>query len=338
MQNTVPDTMKAFELTSYTADQNSFRIIDKPVPAIKENGVLIKMHAAPINPSDLMFMRGLYGIKKKLPVVPGFEGSGTVIQCGSAVKQIQPGMSVSCTAPIMGDGTYAQYMHTSEENCIPLIKNVSLEQGATFFVNPLTAWAMVGLAEEGNHRAIIQTAAASALGKMIQKLCARKNIEVINIVRRQEQVETLQAMGSQYILNSTDAKFLRDLKRMAKKLQATYFLDAVAGELAFEILTAMPYGSQALVYGALSEQNIPVNAGIMLFQKKTLSGFWLSSWSHEKGNEFVIQTAQQAQTYLDSDLHTEIHKIFPISQAYEAIEYYKTNMSKGKTLITMQPD
>ncbi|MEM7180684.1 MAG: zinc-binding dehydrogenase [Spirochaetota bacterium] len=329
----IPAKMKAFELTSYTADKDSFRVVEKDTPKVKENGVVLKMAASPINPSDLAFVRGMYGVKKRLPVVPGFEGSGTVVACGSEVKNIKVGMRVSCTASFTGDGTWAEYMATSEENCLPLTDEVTLEEGAAFFVNPLTAWIMVSIAEEGGHKAIVQTAAASALGKMVQKLCRRKNIPVINIVRRQEQVDDLQQLGSEYVLNSNDDKFLRELKKTSKKLEATFVLDAVAGQLLFDVLTAMPYASKALVYGALSEQAIPVNAGVLIFQKKSIEGFWLTSWLHEQGQEKVIAVAKEAQKYLKTDLHTEIYKKFSVEDAYEAIECYKENMSKGKVLI-----
>jgi NADPH:quinone reductase len=114
------------------------------------------------------------------------EGSGTVIETGEGMMPgLLNGRRVACTAVLKGDGTWAEYMVTSAQSCIPLNKNVSLEQGSMLIVNPLSALAMFEMAQHGKHRAIVSTAAASALGGMILRLGKRRNIPVIHVVRRQ---------------------------------------------------------------------------------------------------------------------------------------------------------
>lgn len=328
----LPQKNKGLELTSYEGKESDFRVIEKPIPNLKAKDVLIKMYGAPINPSDLMFVRGLYGIKKKLPAFAGFEGSGTVVAVGSEVRFLQVGMDVSCTSST-GDGTWAEYTITAEENCIPLIDDVTLEEGACFFVNPLTAVAMVDIVKSSGSKALVQTAAASSLGQMLYKYSKTNGLEAINIVRKPEQEEILRSIGAEHILNSNDKNFESNLKKLSKKLEATVLLDAVAGELSFQILAALPYGSKMISYGALSEQSIPVNAGLMIFQNKKIEGFWLSSWIYNKGYQNVIELAQKAQKYLKTDLRTEIKRKFLIEEGYQALDYYKNNMTGGKILI-----
>src|SRR5580698_4944044 len=115
---------------------------DISTPEPKAEQVLVKMAAAPINPSDLVFLRNQYGIKKKLPIVPGFEGSGTVVASNAGLYgRWLMGKRVACHAPEKGNGTWAEFMATDTARIIPLTKAVTLEQGASLLVNPLTAWA-----------------------------------------------------------------------------------------------------------------------------------------------------------------------------------------------------
>src|SRR5690606_38019070 len=111
--------------------------------------VLVKMHAAPINPSDLAFLKGGYGIKRPFPTVPGFEGSGTVVAAGKGLlPKLWMGKTVACAASPKYNGTWAEYMVTGAGSCVPLSKNVSLDQGAMMFVNPMTALAFFDLYEK----------------------------------------------------------------------------------------------------------------------------------------------------------------------------------------------
>ncbi|WCL49842.1 zinc-binding dehydrogenase [Leptospira sp. GIMC2001] len=324
--------MKGIILTNYTENPQLEFSAERKNPELKPNQVLIKNAYGSINPSDLMFLRGLYGIKKKLPVVPGFEGSGTVEEVGSEIKHLKKGDRVACVSS-SGDGTWGEFMATEEENCIPLLDSVSLEAGASIFVNPMTAWAMVNRAIKSGHTGIVQTAGASALGKMVVRICKEKNIPLISIVRRDDQVAALHEIGAEHVVNSSSAKFDREFMVLAKKQNTTYLLDAVAGEVAGKALTLMPAKSTLLSYGALSEKEIPIHAGIMIFQDKKVEGFWLTYWIQEIGIEAFHKEAREVQKHLDTTFHTVVNKIFPIEQGSEAVDYYSKNMSLGKVLI-----
>ena len=176
-----------------------------PVPQPGSGEVLVKMHSSPINPSDLAFLAGGYGIKKPFPVVPGFEGSGTVVAAGKGIlPKIWLGKKVACAASPKLNGCWAEYMVTSAASCVPLSKKISMEQGSMMFVNPMTAIAFFDVYNTTPNpskklRGIINTAAASALGRMIIQLGKQKGIPVISVVRREEQVEMLKKAGLQSI-------------------------------------------------------------------------------------------------------------------------------------------
>jgi len=330
--------MRALELRAFDGKPESLAFVERAVPRPGQGQVLVRIAATPINPSDVMFLRGMY-IKKPLPVIAGFEGSGIVVAAGSGfMPRLLMGKRVACAAPYNGDGTWAEYMLTSANFCIPLRKNISLEQGASLIVNPLTAWALMEIAKRGRHRAVVQTAAASALGRMILRLAKRFGIPVINVVRRQEQIDLLQGLGAQYALNSNAPNFDDDLKKLCHDLQATLAFDAVAGEMTNRILQAMPKQGRIIIYGALSEQGCLLDPRAFIFDDKHVEGFWLSTWLQNRNPINRVRTAMQMQKFLATDLKTEIRARLPLKEAANGLEQYTGGMTEGKILFIPNPN
>src|SRR5215469_8380753 len=196
MSAALPTQMKAVVLKDHDGTPQSLAVADLSLPPLRSGHVLIKMAASAIGPADHMFLKGQYGIIKPLPVVPGFEGSGTVIASGGGwMGRWLVGKRVACLAPEDGHGTWADYMVTSADICIPLFKNISLEQGASLTINPITAGALVEIARTDGRTAFVQTAAASTLGLMIARLAKRYQLTGIYIVRRPEHVQKLKNLG-----------------------------------------------------------------------------------------------------------------------------------------------
>jgi NADPH:quinone reductase len=328
--------MKALELRAYDARPESLVLAERPVPDPHHGQVLVRVAAAPINPSDLMFVRGLYGFKKALPAIPGFEGSGTVVAAGRGLRpRSLLGRRVACAATEVTNpwGTWAEYLVTSAETCVPLSRSVDLERAAMMLVNPLSAWALVEIARRGHHPAIIQTAAASALGKMIVRLGRRFGLPVINVVRRREQAEELRSLGAEHTVMSQEADFDRQLTLLARRLRATLAFEAVAGDLTRRVLDAMPRGGQVLVYGALSLEAAQANPAALIFEGKQVSGFWLSEWLRGKSLWDRFRVARQVQGMLTGDLQSRVQARLPLEAGAEALERYAQSMSAGKVLF-----
>ncbi|HEV2423354.1 MAG TPA: zinc-binding dehydrogenase [Terriglobia bacterium] len=328
--------MRALELRDYAAQPQSLVLVDRPVPRPGRGQVLIRVAAAPINPSDLMFVRGLYGFKKELPAIPGFEGSGTVVAAGPGLMpRILLRRRVACAAADARNrfGTWAEYAVTSAETVVPLSRSVDLERAAMMLVNPLSAWALVDIARRGRHRALIQTAAASALGKMVLRLGRRFSLPVINVVRRVEQADALRAIGAEHVAVSTDVHFDRELTLLARRLGATLALEAVSGDLTRRVLDAMPRGAQVLVYGALSLEAAQVNPAALIFEGKHVAGFWLTDWLRAMNLWERFRVARQVQGMLAGDLQSRVQARVPLEAGAEALDRYARNMSAGKVLF-----
>jgi NADPH:quinone reductase-like Zn-dependent oxidoreductase len=325
--------MTAVVLDSYTGP-NALRIERRPVPQPGPNEVLVKVAATPINPSDLAFLEGHYGFKKPTPIVPGFEGSGIVVAVGSGMMaRYLKGKRVACVSQERGDGVWAEYMVTSANLAFPLDASVSLEQGAMSVVNPLTAMAFLALAKEGRHKVIVQTAAASALGQMVNRLCKSEGIQVINIVRREAQKELLKAQGAEIVLNSSDTNFSKQLRDICEKHQSRLAFDAVAGPLSFQLLKAMPVQSKVIVYGGLSSEPAQVEAGQLIFEGKSIEGFWLTTRIGKKSFLQSLAIWQRAQKLISTDLKSEIRMQYPLNEVQKAIKEYQNQMTGGKFLL-----
>lgn len=264
-----------------------------PVPAPGPEEVVVRIEAAPINPSDLGLLLGPADlataesggdaenpvIRAKIPPTAlstlagrldtpmpvGNEGAGVVSAAGeSAGAQALLGRTVA----FWGGGSYAQYRTLKAADCLLLPEGTSPAQGASCFVNPLTALGMVEAMRREGHTALVHTAAASNLGQMLNRLCLADGIGLVNIVRSPGQVEILKQVGAVHVCDSTAPSFRDDLRQALAQTGATLAFDAVGGgRLADEILSAMEavanmsatgfsrYGSsthkQVYIYGAL---------------------------------------------------------------------------------------
>ena len=336
MNANIPKTMKAVILTEAGGLPT---VAEIPVPKPGNGEVLVKMFASPINPSDLAFLAGGYGIKKPFPVVPGFEGSGIVVSAGKGIlPKLWMGKNVACAASPKYNGCWAEYMVTTAASCVPLSKSISLEQGSMMFVNPMTALAFFeiykNLPNPGKKlRAIINTAAASALGRMIIKMGKTEGILVISIVRREEQVEILKAEGAENIINSNDSNFENQLKELAHKLNATVIFDCVGGKMVQQLIDAAPNESKLFIYGRLSPNACEIQPGNLLFTGSQIQGFWLTNRLKTQSVLQTLQNVRKVRSLIGNELGSAVYKTFQPEQIIEAIETYQNNMSKGKVLI-----
>ena len=333
----IPEQMTAVLLESYEGAAG-LRVVQRPVPQPGPKDVLIQVAAAPINPSDLSFLQGRYGFQKTLPTIPGFEGSGTVVAVGretGLMGRFLLGRRVACVTQQHGEGLWAEYAVTSANYALPLAGAVSLEQGAMSVVNPLTAVALIDSAQKGGHKAVLNTAGASALGLMLHRLGQQEGIEVVNIVRRAEQVTQLKQQGMRTVLNSSSATFAEELRDLCHGQKIRLAFDAIAGETPQQLLAAMPDHSRVTVYGNLAQQDVALNSGGLIFQDKSVDGFWLTRWVGQKNFLQSLLMWRRAQTLLLSALKTEVRARYPLAQAPQAVAEYEATMSGGKVLLVM---
>lgn len=206
--------MRALTITKYAKP-----LVLKEMPILKPqaNQVLVKVKASPINPSDLGFIHGVYGTKRPttFPVVPGLEGTGTIQELGSGVSKDLLGKNVSfffdSHNPKM-HGCWCEYVPVNLQDLVILKANTDYKKSACAVVNPFTALSFIKIAKEAKSKAIIHTAAASAVGRMLVHLGEDNGIEILNIVRNKHEEDVLKEINARHILNFTEADFDKKLK------------------------------------------------------------------------------------------------------------------------------
>jgi NADPH:quinone reductase-like Zn-dependent oxidoreductase len=334
MKTVIPEAMQAVQLKK---DGGPLSLRQIPVPRPGAGEVLIRMAASPINPSDLAFIAGGYGYEKTFPVIPGGEGSGTVVAAGPGLlPKFLLGKRVACAKPLPGNGAWAQYMLTRAALCAPLQKNISMEKGAMLLVNPLTVLAFFEILDREGHTALVNTAAASALGKMMVRMAMTKNIPLINIVRRKEQAELLFSLGAKYVLVSSEAGFDKDLSALAHSLKATFFLDAIGGTFTQQLIDAAPDDSLILLYSNLSREPARVSPHSLWDHNIRVEGFFLGTWAPRQSLLKILRLFNKVQKLAGTDLQTQVYKRLPLSSVRKALDLYQKNMTAGKILLEIE--
>jgi NADPH:quinone reductase len=328
----VPNTMQAVFLEK---KDGPLAVREVPTPAPGPGEVLVKIAAAPVNPSDLARIRSAHTWIDLAKFIPGLEGSGKVVAAGKGLlPKLWLGKRVVCASHNPENGTWAQYMLTKAGTCFPLSRKVSDEQGSMSMVNPLTALSFFEIAKQGSHKAIINNASASALGRIVELLGNKHHIPVINIVRSEKNADALRKRGSRYVLNSSDPSFLESLTDLSHQLNATVLFDSVCSEDLHKMIGALPVKSSVIIYGNLTgADQIMINPRNLIDNSIRISGFYLGSRSQENGLMKNMMNLLEVRKLMSHDLKINVQARFPLDKAQEAVDTYLNNMSAGKVLL-----
>ena len=309
-----------------------YREMALPTPGRGE--VLVKIEAAPVNPSDLSMLSGSYAVKPIYPFIPGIEGSGRVVGHGAGLlARLRMGKRVACTSSPGSGGTWAEYMVTSADKTVTLAHDTAFAEGASSLVNPMTALAFLRIIKRGRYKSAVNTAAASALGKMMIRILKKENISLINIVRRESQADTLRDAGAEFVLISTSPDFSEEFSSLANKLDSKLILDSVGGALASLLISKSPPGTRLLSYASLSGDNISIDPRELLQQNKSVSGFYLATWLDSQKLTSTLRDLAKVKKMISSELTTEISLQVPLSDINHAIKQYRENMTAGKIIL-----
>jgi NADPH2:quinone reductase len=340
-------------------------------PAADE--VIVRVEAAPINPSDLGLLlgpvdlstmrigagsepaltfdvpeqrRGALAARLGQPLPVGNEGAGTVVAAGDAAQSL-----LGRRVGMLGGGMYADYRKLPVQDVVPLPEGASAADGASMFVNPLSALGFVETARREGHRAIVHTAAASNLGQMLQKICLKDGVPLVNIVRSQEQEDVLRNIGATFVLNSKDADFRTKLTDAIAETGATIAFDAIGGgTLGSDIVQAMEqaasrtmaeysrYGSntfkQLYIYGALDLAPTTLNRLAFGFQW-SVSGWLLTPFLQKAGRETAMRMRQRVVDELTTTFASHYTRTIGLAEALQpdVLRAYERKATGEKYLI-----
>ncbi|UZE47155.1 zinc-binding dehydrogenase [Rhodopseudomonas sp. P2A-2r] len=351
----------------------SLKRVDIAEPGADE--VLVRVEAAPINPSDIGLLVGPADIanatasgsgdeavvKAKVPVqfmkamagrfdesmAVGNEGAGVVVKAGaSEAAQALLGKTVA----MIGGAMYAQYRTMKAADCLPLPEGTTPAEGASCFVNPLTSLGMVETMRRDGHKALVHTAAASNLGQMLNRICLKDGIDLVNIVRSAEQEKLLRDIGAKYVCDSTVPSFMDDLTEALIATGATLAFDATGGgKLQGQILTAMEamavkamkvysrYGStthkQVYVYGRLESK--PIEFSPTFGMAWSMGGWLLFPFLQKIGAADAQRLRERVAAELKTTFASHYTQVISLQEALQLdiLKAYNKRATGAKYLI-----
>lgn len=308
--------------------QDVLQLVDSPMPTCKPHEVLIRVTARNINPSDIMFVRGMYGITPKLPSSAGFEAAG-VVEKGDEAGKIKPGTRVMFTAI----GTWREYVCLSAAMVIPVPNEMPDEVACQAFVNPMTAYGMIEKSGLNAGEWLLITAGASAFGKFAIQMAKAKGIKVAATVRHDSQKEVLGKLGADLVINTESEKIQKVIPEQTEGGVHVIF-DAVGGMLGAKALSCLRPKGKMMVFGALALDNMPINSGLLIFKDLKIEGFWLSTWMDEMAERERGKAFKAVFGFLMNDKSKiDIEGKYKLEEFKDALEAYSKPGRNGKILF-----
>ncbi|HMG06337.1 MAG TPA: 2-enoyl thioester reductase domain-containing protein, partial [Chthoniobacterales bacterium] len=310
-------SLKAAIYEKHGLPSGVLRIVEQPWPEPAPDEVVVKMAAAPINPADLNAIEGKYPIRPSLPATPGMEGAGTVVEIGSAVRDIQIGALVILPHSL---GTWREACAAKAEKLVVVPDGIEPIQAAMLKVNPVTAWRMLhDFVSLRPGEWVVQNAANSGAGRAVIQIARELGYKTVNIVRREELVEELRGEGGDVVL--VDGENLRDeMAAQTQRAPIRLALNAVGGESALRMAKTLASDATIVTYGAMSLQPMSIPNGMLIFKNLRFTGFWVNKW-------YDGATAQQRADTLGplfemvqrGLLRAKVEKTYPLVEAQAAI-------------------
>jgi NADPH:quinone reductase-like Zn-dependent oxidoreductase len=298
--------MKALIFHETGEPKNVLTMEEIPTPPLNPGEALVRVLLSPINASDLHMVRGRYGYQPKLPASPGIEGIGIVEAVGPGVQNSMIGTRV-----VFLDtwSTWREQIVCPADKLVPVPDGLDDAAAASSYINPLTAWALTLSAhnlKEGDW--LLQTAAASSVGKFVLQLAQQYRFKTINVIRRREQESIIRNLGGNEVICTADEDLRARLNELTSGKGIERAIDCVAGEVGAEIARNLSPGGTMLVYGALSSHRqtdpakflMPLFAPRLIYSTATVRGWWLPRWVPSQPLATVRKATMDLLTMLSS--------------------------------------
>jgi NADPH:quinone reductase-like Zn-dependent oxidoreductase len=326
--------MKAILFDRCGEPEEVLQVRDTAIPKPGRGEVRVRMLASPINPSDLMYIRGLYGKTPPLPSTPGFEGVGIVEESGGGMLARR--VMGKRVAVISGSGgNWREQTVVPARQAVPIPANLPVEQAASFFVNPASALVMTQYILGIPRGAwLLQTAAGSALGRMVICLGKQNGFRTMNVVRRREQADELLRQGGDAAICSGDESIPERALALTNGAGVPFAIDAVGGKTASDVVQALGHNGRMLVYGTLSMEPMSIDPRVLMVNHKTVEGFWLSIWAAKQSVVTMLLLFRRIARLLQAGvLATDVGSSFTMDQIKEAVRLAAAPVRQGKVLL-----
>ncbi|HYZ54996.1 MAG TPA: zinc-dependent alcohol dehydrogenase family protein [Streptosporangiaceae bacterium] len=328
--------MKSLQLTGFG---NPAEVVTLSELALADPGpgeVLVQLEAAPINPSDLMLIAGVYGVRPDLPAALGAEGVGRIVAIGDGVDASRVGERV-IVLPRLTHATWREQTILDQDNAVPVDRDADRLQLAMLGINPATAHVMLhGYTELEPGAWVAQTGASSATAGYVLALAKHAGLRTLSVVRRADAVKPLLEAGSDVVLVEGD-----DLHRQAADAlghdRLELILDAVGGEPVAQLAKLMKVGGHVVSYTSRELQPVKIPVGDLIFRGINVHGFWLKNWLDATQPAEIFQTYRQlAALVANGALSAPVEATYALEDHRAALEHATRNGRHGKVLFTLE--
>jgi NADPH:quinone reductase-like Zn-dependent oxidoreductase len=330
--------MKCVRIRQYGEPAEVLAVEERPVPKPRQGEARVHMVATPVNPSDLLYVRGEYaGVQAQFPAPAGFEGVGIVDALGpGADDELARGQRVSVVN--YQGGNWAEYAVVPTSDLIPVADDVPDEQAASFVINPATALLMIRrVLAVPKGEWLLQSAAASQIGRMMIRIAKRDGIRTINVVRRGEPAAELEQLGADAVIVSNDGPIDEQVRHIVGPEGVRYAVDPVVGETGTQMFKALHEDGRMLVYGSLTGEPIRVgeDPSYILAGRRILEVFWLGYWLPRlSAEERHKLTDAIAGLIRDGIIETTPGLRYSLDEIGTAVAQAESVGKKGKVLLT----
>ncbi len=315
--------------TEHGIPLDALSLSSAPLPSIKDGETLLKINATPINPADLNFIEGTYGLRPSLPATAGLECCATVLKSSSS--EMLPGTIVLPTESI---GAWSTHCIAKTNTLIALPAEIDLLQAAMLKVNPATAWLLLHHFTELNPNSTITiNAANSAVGQCLIQLAKSLKIQTICFLRNIAEAPALIELGATDVFPDS-AEGLASARERFGKNPAQLALNSVGGDSALRLLKLLQAGSTHVTFGAMSRKPLTIPNGPLIFSDIRVRGFWVSQWMKRASRmEKVKIYTDLAQRVCSGNLTQKIHATFRLAEYQRALNELKSETRNGKILF-----
>ncbi len=326
--------MRQLQVLAHGEPSDVIKLTTVAESALGQEDVLVLMEAAPLNPSDFLFVRGMYGVRPAFPSPVGAEGVGRITQTGSKVDRALQGKRV-LILPTYEQGTWADQVVVPVRNVVPMSDEADPLQLSMIGINPATAYLLLSRYVSlmpGDW--IGQTAANSAMGQYVIKLAKLAGVKTLNVVRRKEAAEQVRQLGGDRVVHQGDT-LQKDIETALEGKKLSLVLDTVGGAPVGELSKALKSGGSVVVYALQSGQFPTLSPKDLIYRGLSLHGFWLINWIRNAPRAEIQETYQKLGALVaDGSLSAAVEHVYPLDQFKEAFEHSLRSNRDGKILFS----
>ncbi|MGB6220443.1 MDR family NADPH-dependent oxidoreductase [Haloferula sp.] len=321
--------MQSLQFSEFGKAEEVLQLQDLKLPALTQNEVRLKILASPINPADLNFIAGTYGVKPELPTVPGIEA------CGEVVESLSPDFKPGDRCIFLRRaGLWATHAQVPAAHLFKLPEGINPQQAAMLKVNPATAWRLLtGFGQLPRGSWIIQNAANSGVGRCVIQLAGSLGVRTINLVRRTELIPQLVVAGADQVLLD-DSEVVDSVRAICGSVPPLLGFNCVGGDSALRQLKCLATGGTQITFGAMALRPLSVPNGLLIFKDIKIRGLWVSRWIESAPREEIDETySRLAAEMVAGTLHIPVDSTHQLSDFKTALSRLSDPARSGKVFL-----